>query len=83
MKMAATILAACALYPPTLPAMAEPIRFLFMFRFTRALTVVFSVFLTTLAGMMASQTTDLPRPSILKTAKKQELNYLLSEMFIQ
>lgn len=39
--MAATRLAACALYPPMLPAMAEPTRFLLMFTSTRASVVVF------------------------------------------
>ena len=63
--MAATILAACALYPPILPAIADPIRFLFIFRLTNDLTDVFSVFLTMLDGMIASHTTDLPLPSIL------------------
>lgn len=39
--MAATRLAACALYPPMLPAMAEPTRFLQIFTSTRAAVVVF------------------------------------------
>ena len=64
-KMAVTVLAACALKPPMLPAMAEPIKFLLMLRSTRAATVVLSVVVTMLAGTMASHTTDLPRPSSL------------------
>ena len=41
-KIALTIFAACALNPPTDPAMADPTRFLLMFRSTRASTLVFS-----------------------------------------
>lgn len=105
MYMAATKFAACALYPPMLPAMAEPTKFLLMFTSTNASVVVFKIctnsrghdFLyslklscgktrhlhqqrqrrgsdtqfktlptsrTTFAGMVASHTADLPRPSI-------------------
>lgn len=42
MKMAVTMLAAWALNPPMEPAMAEPIRFLLMFRSTKASTLVFN-----------------------------------------
>jgi len=66
MKMAVTMFAACALKPPMLPATAEPIRFLEIFTSTRACTVVLRTDLTTSAGTTASQTTDLPRPSILQ-----------------
>jgi len=66
MKMAVTMFAACALKPPMLPATAEPIRFLEIFTSTRACTVVLRTELTTSAGTTASQTTDLPRPSILQ-----------------
>jgi hypothetical protein len=66
MKMAVTMFAACALKPPMLPATAEPIRFLEIFTSTRACTVVLRSDLTTSAGTTASQTTDLPRPSILQ-----------------
>ena len=65
MKIAVTILAACALKPPMLPATAEPMRFLVMFTSIRAWTEVFSTFVTTSAGTIASATTDFPRPSIL------------------
>ena len=63
--MAVTVFAACALNPPMLPAMADPIRFLAMLSSTRAVTVVLRVDVTMLAGTMASHTTDLPRPSSL------------------
>lgn len=39
--MAATRLAACALYPPMLPAIADPTRFLLMFTSTKASVLVF------------------------------------------
>mmetsp|Transcript_7878 Transcript_7878/g.26807 ORF Transcript_7878/g.26807 Transcript_7878/m.26807 type:complete len:225 (+) Transcript_7878:242-916(+) len=61
---AVTMFAACALKPPTLPAMALPTRFLFVLVYTMAETVVLSVERTTEAGMTASATTVLPRPSI-------------------
>mmetsp|Transcript_22188 Transcript_22188/g.51237 ORF Transcript_22188/g.51237 Transcript_22188/m.51237 type:complete len:287 (+) Transcript_22188:168-1028(+) len=67
-KTAATMLAACALLPPTLPAMAEPTRFLRIATSTNAGTLVLRVFLTTALGMTASTTTDLPLPSIQFTA---------------
>ena len=41
-KIALTIFAACALNPPTDPAIADPTRFLLMFRSTRASTLVFN-----------------------------------------
>lgn len=40
--MAATMLAAWALKPPTLPAMAEPTKFLLMFSSTRAAVLLFN-----------------------------------------
>lgn len=43
MKMAATMFAAWALKPPILPAIAEPTRFLLMFRSTRAAVLLFSI----------------------------------------
>uniref|UniRef100_A0A6B0U4H7 Putative secreted protein n=1 Tax=Ixodes ricinus TaxID=34613 RepID=A0A6B0U4H7_IXORI len=62
--MAVTMLAACALNPPTLPAMAEPIKFFVMFTSTKAWVFVLRTSFTTLAGIVASQTTLFPRPSI-------------------
>ena len=44
-KMALTTLAACALNPPTEPAMAEPTRFLLMFSSTKASTLVFNTYM--------------------------------------
>ena len=64
MNMAVTMLAACALKPPMLPAMAEPTKFLLRLRSISAFTDVFSTDLTTSALIVASHTTDLPRPSI-------------------
>mmetsp|Transcript_4498 Transcript_4498/g.17711 ORF Transcript_4498/g.17711 Transcript_4498/m.17711 type:complete len:220 (+) Transcript_4498:914-1573(+) len=63
-KAAATMLAACALKPPTEPAMALPIRHFCRFASTIASTVVLSVLRTTSAVMVASTTTLFPRPSI-------------------
>merc|ERR1719419_163608 len=68
MKTAATMLAAWALNPPMLPAIAEPIRFLLVLRSTTAWTDVFSRDFTTVLGTTASHTTDLPRPSSQLTA---------------
>ena len=64
MKMAVTMLAAWALKPPMLPAMAEPVRFLAMLRSQSADVVVLSVVSMMSPGMMAWHVTDLPRPSI-------------------
>jgi hypothetical protein len=73
--------AACALKPPMLPAMALPIMFLAMLTSIRACTEVFSVQQTTLAGMIASQTTYFPLPSILKKiVKKLKLNCITGEI---
>nr|GMD01521.1 Os08g0512801 [Ipomoea batatas] len=62
------MLAAWALNPPRAPAMADPVRFLSMLSSTKEATSVFSTLLTTSSFIMASQTTDLPRPSIQLTA---------------
>ncbi len=48
--------------------MAEPIRFFDILRSTNAEVEVLRTDLTTWAGMMASATTDLPRPSTQFTA---------------
>mmetsp|Transcript_70274 Transcript_70274/g.120697 ORF Transcript_70274/g.120697 Transcript_70274/m.120697 type:complete len:328 (-) Transcript_70274:157-1140(-) len=61
---ALTTLAACALKPPTLPAMADPTKFLRVATSTIPRTVVLRVSLTILDGIRASHTTDFPRPSI-------------------
>jgi len=63
-NMAVTILEACALKPPILPAIADPIKFLAMLTSTRASTVVFSTSWMSLAGIVASATILLPRPSV-------------------
>nr|GLL26952.1 receptor-like protein 12 [Ipomoea trifida] len=63
-----TMLAAWALNPPRAPAMADPVRFLSMLSSTKEATSVFSTLVTTSSFIMASQTTDLPRPSIQLTA---------------
>mmetsp|Transcript_4765 Transcript_4765/g.7562 ORF Transcript_4765/g.7562 Transcript_4765/m.7562 type:complete len:201 (-) Transcript_4765:309-911(-) len=63
-KTAVTLFAAWALNPPTVPAMALPMRFLLRFASTMAFTDVLSVDLTTSAGIVASITTLFPRPSI-------------------
>ncbi len=60
----ATMLAACALYPPMQPAISEPTWFLARLRRSRSLAVVLSFFLMTSPLTSASQITDLPRPSI-------------------
>ncbi len=49
-----------------LPAIAEPTRFLLIFKSTSALADVFSTDLIMWPGRLASQTTDFPRPSILQ-----------------
>lgn len=64
-NIAVTIFAACALNPPILPAIAEPTRFLLIFKSTNALTDVFNTDFTISPLTMASQITDFPRPSIL------------------
>ena len=79
--MAVTILAACALQPPKVPAIEEPIRFLPMFRSTSALAVVLSIFLTAACGTIASLTTDLPLPSILKNKEKMLILYNILPVF--
>nr|GMC91969.1 Os08g0512801 [Ipomoea batatas] len=66
------MLAAWALNPPRAPAMADPVRFLSMLSSTKEATSVFSTLLTTSSFIMASQTTDLPRPSIQLTAAANE-----------
>lgn len=67
MYIAVTTLAACALFPPILPAIADPIKFLLMFTSTNAVTVVFNTSVMILEGTMASLTTYFPRPSILQS----------------
>lgn len=77
MYIAVTTFAAWALKPPILPAMAEPIIFFEIFTSTNAWTLVFKAVVTISAGTIASQTTDLPRPSILKELfVKTVINYL-------
>ena len=63
-RLTVRMLDACALNPPILPAIADPIRFFFVLRLTRSPTVVLSTLLTIAPEMTASATTDLPRPSI-------------------
>ena len=63
--MAVMTLAACALKPPMLPAMDDPMRFLEMLRSTRAEVEVFSTELTMCAGTMAWK--------VLVIAKKEEM----------
>mmetsp|Transcript_13948 Transcript_13948/g.44264 ORF Transcript_13948/g.44264 Transcript_13948/m.44264 type:complete len:337 (+) Transcript_13948:205-1215(+) len=63
MNTAATMLAACALKPPILPATAEPVRFLVMLRSTMRSGVVLSTRRTTSPVSTASHTTLFPRPS--------------------
>lgn len=63
MKMAATMLAAWALKPPTLPAMAEPTRFLLTFSSTRAAALLFS----TCAYVRRSEAAD-KRPAAPSTS---------------
>lgn len=65
MYIAVTTLAACALFPPILPAIADPIKFLLMLTSTNAVTVVFRTSVMIVEGTMASLTTYFPRPSIL------------------
>lgn len=65
MYTAVTTLAAWALFPPILPAIADPIKFLLIFTSTNAVTEVFNTSVMIFEGTMASLTTYLPRPSIL------------------
>ncbi len=62
---AVTILAAWALNPPILPAIADPSKFLVKFKSYNALADVFKTDLTVSLFTIASHTTDLPLPSIL------------------
>lgn len=71
MYTAVTTLAACALFPPILPAIADPIKFLLMLTSTNAATVVFSTSVTIFEGTIASLTTYFPRPSILYKKKRK------------
>ncbi|BAS80587.1 Os02g0713801, partial [Oryza sativa Japonica Group] len=68
MNNAVTILLAWALKPPRAPATADPARFLIMLSSTSFSTVVLRTFCTTSPLIIASQTTDFPRPSIQFTA---------------
>ena len=68
MKSAVTMLEACALKPPSAPAIAEPTRFLAAFSSQIAATLVLSTRPTSSPGMVASTTTEQPRPSIQLTA---------------
>merc|ERR1712232_523584 len=61
---AVTIFDACALKPPIVPDIADPIRFFCRFVSTIAFTVVLSTDLTIDFGIVASTTTLFPRPSI-------------------
>lgn len=65
MYIAVTMFAAWALFPPILPAIADPIRFLLMLTSTNDATVVFNTSVTIFEGTIASLTTYFPRPSIL------------------
>mmetsp|Transcript_17751 Transcript_17751/g.68860 ORF Transcript_17751/g.68860 Transcript_17751/m.68860 type:complete len:279 (+) Transcript_17751:334-1170(+) len=65
---AVTTLEACALKPPMEPAMAEPTRFFCVFRSSISSTLLFSTVCTMLRLIVASTTTDLPRPSTQLTA---------------
>nr|GMC91970.1 3-hydroxy-3-methylglutaryl-coenzyme A reductase-like [Ipomoea batatas] len=74
------MLAAWALNPPRAPAMADPVRFLSMLSSTKEATSVFSTLLTTSSFIMASQTTDLPRPSIQLTAAAKQSKMELKQI---
>mmetsp|Transcript_17910 Transcript_17910/g.39715 ORF Transcript_17910/g.39715 Transcript_17910/m.39715 type:complete len:242 (+) Transcript_17910:347-1072(+) len=63
-KTAVTMLAACALKPPTDPAMADPMWFFCLLVSIMSYTELFSTEVTMLSGMMASTTMLLPRPRI-------------------
>mmetsp|Transcript_78173 Transcript_78173/g.108618 ORF Transcript_78173/g.108618 Transcript_78173/m.108618 type:complete len:373 (-) Transcript_78173:500-1618(-) len=64
---AVTILEAWALYPPTLPATADPIMFFAMFnrtmRSTASVSLTFNVAASTAGGITTSHATLFPRPS--------------------
>mmetsp|Transcript_3662 Transcript_3662/g.10255 ORF Transcript_3662/g.10255 Transcript_3662/m.10255 type:complete len:207 (-) Transcript_3662:318-938(-) len=62
------MLDACALNPPSAPAIAEPIRFLATLSSHAASTVVLRTDSTTWPGIVASATTEQPRPEIQLTA---------------
>ena len=81
--MAVTTLAAWALNPPILPAMALPIMFFSILRSTSAEADVLRTCCMTWPGMTASQTTDLPRPSTLATKQRQQPINKQSSQYIQ
>ena len=62
-NMAATMFAACALFPPIDPASAAPIRFFTVFRRMMSATSHLRVEWRMRLGIWTSQETDLPRPS--------------------
>uniref|UniRef100_A0A2M4B6Q7 Putative secreted protein n=1 Tax=Anopheles triannulatus TaxID=58253 RepID=A0A2M4B6Q7_9DIPT len=62
--MAVTMLAACALLPPMLPATAEPVMFFSLLHCTRVRAFVLKIDSSLSAGMVVSQTTRFPRPLI-------------------
>ncbi|CCJ28701.1 unnamed protein product [Pneumocystis jirovecii] len=63
-KRAATILAACALNPPILPAIELPTKFFEIFNSTRSSTLDLRTDLTMSFKITASAITLFPRPSI-------------------
>mmetsp|Transcript_63730 Transcript_63730/g.132700 ORF Transcript_63730/g.132700 Transcript_63730/m.132700 type:complete len:273 (-) Transcript_63730:1136-1954(-) len=77
---AVTMLAACALNPPTLPAMAEPMWFFCLLVSIMSYTELFSTDLTMFSGMIASTTMLLPRPRIQLIAAGFLSVHILPEM---
>ena len=61
--MAATMFAAWALFPPSVPAKLEPTRFFTVFNRTISAMEHFKTDRRMFSGMVTSQDTDLPRPS--------------------
>mmetsp|Transcript_35788 Transcript_35788/g.83528 ORF Transcript_35788/g.83528 Transcript_35788/m.83528 type:complete len:308 (+) Transcript_35788:566-1489(+) len=76
-KSAVTMFDACALNPPSAPAIAEPMRFLAVLSCTIASTLVLSVLRTMSPLIVASTTTEQPRPSTQFTAA----DFLSQHMF--
>ena len=74
--MAVMTLAACALKPPMLPAMDDPMRFLEMLRSTRAEVEVFSTELTMCAGTMAWKVLVNGNKEMVAISPLQQLTFL-------
>mmetsp|Transcript_12201 Transcript_12201/g.34424 ORF Transcript_12201/g.34424 Transcript_12201/m.34424 type:complete len:238 (-) Transcript_12201:703-1416(-) len=69
MKIAATMFAAWALKPPSVPAMADPMRFLLTLSSMTCFTDDLSTDSTTFFVSTASAMTDCPRPMVQLTAE--------------